>query len=125
MLYHQNRSAQVKAGSRPRAASHTLPPSMMRRHGLPSRASARPRKQVTGTNSSAEASEGRSRPSPPAIFHQQFTVTYDYPVYFTEDVFAPIDPVLVDTLMRLEKTKRHRCLFFIDDGVISACSALL
>jgi 3-dehydroquinate synthase len=48
---------------------------------------------------------------------QRFTVSYEYPVYFTENLFAPDNPVLVETLRRREAVRKHRCLVFVDDGV--------
>lgn len=50
---------------------------------------------------------------------QRFQVAYEFPVHFTRGLFDPENPVLVDTLSRLEPEKRHRCLVFIDDGVLS------
>jgi 3-dehydroquinate synthase len=50
---------------------------------------------------------------------QRFTVEYAYPVCFTSDLFAPSNPVLCDTLCRLEPEKRHRVVIFLDGGVIA------
>jgi len=49
---------------------------------------------------------------------QRFTVAYAYPVHFTHGLFEPSNPVLVDTLARLEPDRRHRCLVFVDDGLV-------
>ncbi|MDH3663870.1 MAG: 3-dehydroquinate synthase [Alphaproteobacteria bacterium] len=54
----------------------------------------------------------------PSVAWQRFQVSYDYPVHFTRGLFTPENPVLIDSLARLEPTKRHRCLVFIDDGVL-------
>ena len=51
---------------------------------------------------------------------QRFTVAYDIPVYFTERLFAPDNPVLAEALTRLEPDRRHRCLVFVDDGLLAA-----
>ena len=56
---------------------------------------------------------------------QKFSVTYEFPVVFTSALFDPANPVLVDTLRRLEPDRRHRCLVFVDDGVIAARPALV
>jgi 3-dehydroquinate synthase len=48
---------------------------------------------------------------------QRFSVAYEYPVHFTEGVFDPANPVLIDTLGRLEPDRRHRCIVFLDDGL--------
>ncbi len=77
---------------------------------------------MTTTNASSsvtsKADAGHS------VHLQQFTVAYDFPVYFTERLFVPENSVLVETLARREPEKRHRCLVFIDDGVLSARPAL-
>ena len=50
---------------------------------------------------------------------QRFTVTYEYPVHFTEGLFDPANPVLADVVARLEPERQHRCLAFIDDGLLN------
>jgi len=55
---------------------------------------------------------------------QRFQVAYEFPVHFTRGLFSPNNPVLVETLARLEPNKLHRCLVFIDDGVLSSNPAL-
>ncbi len=54
------------------------------------------------------------------ISWQQFTVEYQYPVIFSEDIFAATNPTLLDTVSRLESDKCHRCCVFIDEGVLDA-----
>jgi 3-dehydroquinate synthase len=51
---------------------------------------------------------------------QRFTIGYEYPVHFTERVFDPANPVLVEVLARHEPERRHRCVVFVDDGVLDA-----
>ncbi len=51
---------------------------------------------------------------------QRFQVSYDFPVYFTKGLFEPSNGVLLATLTRLERDKRHRCMMFVDDGVLCA-----
>jgi 3-dehydroquinate synthase len=51
---------------------------------------------------------------------QRFSVGYEFPVVFTAGLFSPDNPVLADTLARLEPDRRHRCLVFIDEGVLAA-----
>ena len=58
------------------------------------------------------------------IYWQQFAVSYSYPVCFTSALFDPANPVLVDTLSRLEPDKRHRIVIFIDSGVVDAVPTL-
>jgi 3-dehydroquinate synthase len=56
---------------------------------------------------------------------QRFTVAYEYPVYFTERLFDPRNPVLAETLARREPERRHRCVVFVDDGVLEARPGLV
>jgi len=56
---------------------------------------------------------------------QSFSVAYHYPVYFTERLFDPANPVLIETLTSLERERRHRCLVFVDDGVVSVRPSLI
>ena len=53
-------------------------------------------------------------------FWQRFAVPFEYPVYFTERVFDPANPVLAETVSRLEPNRRHRCLVVVDDGLLAA-----
>jgi 3-dehydroquinate synthase len=57
-------------------------------------------------------------------FWQRFAVPFEYPVYFTERVFDPANPVLAETVSRLEPNRRHRCLVVVDDGLLAARSTL-
>ncbi|WP_436641613.1 3-dehydroquinate synthase [Microbaculum sp. FT89] len=57
-------------------------------------------------------------------YEQDFTVTFRYPVVFTSGLFDPDNPVLADTLARQEPQKRHRCIVFVDDGLLAACPAI-
>lgn len=60
----------------------------------------------------------------PSTHWQEFAVRYSYPVVFTEALFAPGNPSLADALRRLERDKRHRCLVFVDNGLLAARPAL-
>jgi len=51
---------------------------------------------------------------------QQFAVSYEFPVVFTEDLFNADNLTLRDALCRLEPEKRHKCLVFLDQGLCSA-----
>jgi len=55
---------------------------------------------------------------------QQFAVSYEYPVCFTDNLFDPGNSLLRDTLCRLEAEKTHRLIFFVDEGVMSALPGL-
>ena len=56
---------------------------------------------------------------------QRFTVAFEYPVYFTERVFDPGNPVLAEILASREPERRHRCMAFVDDGVLEARPGLV
>jgi 3-dehydroquinate synthase len=55
---------------------------------------------------------------------QSFSVSYQFPVVFCRELFRPESTVLVDVLARIEPTKRHRVLVFIDRGLAEAQPAL-
>jgi len=42
--------------------------------------------------------------------HQRFAVSYQYPVVFTEDAFAPHNDSLLHAVSYREPSKRHRLL---------------
>lgn len=60
-----------------------------------------------------------------SLYLQRFAVNYEYPVHFTNGLFDPANPILRDTLTRREPRRRHRCLIFVDDGVLAARPQLL
>ena len=51
---------------------------------------------------------------------QRFTITYEYPVHFTDGLLRPDNPTLAQALLRLEPDRRHRCIVFVDDGLTTA-----
>jgi 3-dehydroquinate synthase len=55
-----------------------------------------------------------------AVHVQRFAVAFEYPVYFTERLFDPANPALVEALGRLEPERRHRCLVFLDGGLLES-----
>ena len=59
-----------------------------------------------------------------AVYQQEFTIRYDYPVYFTERVFDRDNPVFEHALCRREHGKRHRFAAFIDANVAASWPAL-
>lgn len=54
------------------------------------------------------------------IVRQHFAVPYAYTVAFTRDVFAPQNPVLVESLTHREPGRRHRVQVILDEGVTQA-----
>ncbi len=59
-----------------------------------------------------------------AVYLQTFAVRYEYPVYFTEHLFAHDNPVFRETLLRREPERRHRFVAFIDSNVASSFPSL-
>jgi 3-dehydroquinate synthase len=55
---------------------------------------------------------------PPIL--QKITVPYEYPVYFTVDVFDPGNPDLVEALSRKEPSRRHRVFVVVERAVAEA-----
>lgn len=52
-----------------------------------------------------------------SVYTQRFNVSFEYPVFFTQNLFAPTNSVFVDALERFETDRRHKFLVFLDDGV--------
>ena len=50
-------------------------------------------------------------------YSQCFTVTYEYPVYFTRDIFYPSNSILAEAVNRIPSSNKPRIAFFVDDGV--------
>jgi 3-dehydroquinate synthase len=61
----------------------------------------------------------------PAVYHQEFSVRYDYPVHFTENLFALDNPVFAQTVARREPSKRHRVMVFVDASVAASWPTLV
>ena len=74
---------------------------------------------------SAGRSEAAVTEGTGTVYHQRFSVSYEYPVHFTEHLFAPHNPVLRDTVRRIEPDRRHRCIVFVDDGICGSDPALI
>ena len=55
---------------------------------------------------------------------QKFSVEYEFPVVFTSGLFDIGNSVLIDTLCRLEPDRRHRCIVFVDDGLVASRPSL-
>ena len=52
-----------------------------------------------------------------AVFLQKFAVPFEYPVFFTEELFALHNVCLIQAVMRREPWRRHRLFVVIDQGV--------
>jgi 3-dehydroquinate synthase len=75
---------------------------------------------MTVANWTSEQAQG----STSSVYLQRFAVNYAYPVHFTTRLFDPANAVLKDTITGLESNRRHRCLVFVDDGVVSVRASL-
>lgn len=51
-------------------------------------------------------------------YNQSISVSYEYPVYFTDNIFEPDNNLLADVTDRLGEKRCHRVQVFIDSGVI-------
>jgi 3-dehydroquinate synthase len=82
------------------------------------RAVARPDIEERGANFTSLMSR---RPEPAIQLHwQRFSVPFEFPVAFTRGVFEASNPILGDLIARADPDRKHRCLIFIDDGVLKA-----
>jgi len=59
------------------------------------------------------------------LYWQRFSVSYEYPVAFTRDLFTPENPLLADVVALREPRKRHKCLVYVDDGLARARPGLI
>jgi 3-dehydroquinate synthase len=55
----------------------------------------------------------------PTVYWQRFAVTFDYPVCFTRDAFAPDNRALIRAISRREPDRCHRAVVVIDAGVVA------
>lgn len=60
-----------------------------------------------------------------AVYLQRFAVSYEYPVYFTEQLFAHHNNVFLDAITRREPAKRHRFVVFIESNVAASWPTLV
>jgi 3-dehydroquinate synthase len=58
------------------------------------------------------------------VLEQCFSVSYQFPIYFTQALFDPANPVFVEAVSRLEPAKRHRMAVFVDDGLLACWPGL-
>lgn len=56
---------------------------------------------------------------------QKLVVSYDYPVYFSTDIFSPDNPDLLEAICRKEPLRRHRLLLVVERAVAEARPSLL
>lgn len=55
---------------------------------------------------------------------QRFTLSFEYPVVFTEGLFSAANDVFVETLDRVRPCPRHRLYVVVDDGVATLWPSL-
>ena len=55
-----------------------------------------------------------------SIYAQSFLIPASYPVYFTNDVFNPSNPCLLQAITHAEPNRRHRLFAIFDKGVLKA-----
>ncbi|MCY2931971.1 MAG: 3-dehydroquinate synthase [Planctomycetota bacterium] len=64
-------------------------------------------------------------PYPAEVYRQEFSVPFDYPVYFTQQAFAADNPLLADVLDRRREGRRHRAAVYVDAGLAQAQPGLI
>jgi 3-dehydroquinate synthase len=64
-----------------------------------------------------DALERAEAPGEERVFLQRFEVAYDYPVYFTRDVFSQSNQILAEAIARESAGTRAKLAVFVDDGV--------
>jgi 3-dehydroquinate synthase len=58
----------------------------------------------------------------PADCHvQNFSVSFDYPIYFSRNIFHPENDLLASVVDRRNELRRHRIKVFIDSGIVDSC----
>jgi 3-dehydroquinate synthase len=59
------------------------------------------------------------------MISQQISVQFEFPIFFTRDIFSADNATLANAISRLEQSRKHRVLFVVDSGVTSAHPSLL
>lgn len=59
------------------------------------------------------------------ILEQKLSVPFEFPVVFTDHVFASENPALRDAMDRLRENRRHRAAVFVDENVTRGRGTLL
>jgi 3-dehydroquinate synthase len=72
---------------------------------------------VTGEDDGALMGHSSSVGGAVRTYVQRFAVTYEYPVAFTRNLFAPANPLFAETLALREPDRCHKLVIFIDDGL--------
>ncbi len=55
---------------------------------------------------------------------QRLTVSFEYPVLFTDGIFEAANSTLVEAMCRLDEARSHRALVVLDSGVVEALPQL-
>ena len=66
-----------------------------------------------------------AEPGMEAVYTQEFSIRYEYPVHFTEHLFSRENPVFVQSIVRREPAKRHRVVVFVDANVAASWPTLV
>ncbi len=63
-------------------------------------------------------------PGEERVFLQRFEVAYEFPVYFTRDVFSDLNPILADSIARDGSPTPAKVAIFVDGGVVREMPSL-
>lgn len=58
-------------------------------------------------------------------YNQDFTIRYEYPVYFSKDIFSDENELLASVIKRYNEDRIHKLMVFIDDGVVKSFPDLI
>jgi 3-dehydroquinate synthase len=58
-------------------------------------------------------------------YMQSFSVPFEYPVFFTKDLFHPQNNLLASVIGRRNEIRRHRLKVFIDSGVVQSIPSMV
>ncbi len=80
-----------------------------------------PREAIEARGGGGVSAIGKRAVSEPRtdVYHQRFSVPFDYPVYFTRGLFRPDNATLLEAVTRLEPHRRHRLTVVIDQGLVT------
>ncbi len=59
------------------------------------------------------------------VYQQSISVTWNFPIVFTRDIFSVTQPHFKSAITRLEPKKKHNLIIFVDEGVVAIDGTLI